>query len=482
MSRVPYRIYKSDTYDYLYIFEAKINVLNVGNEIINGYLKVGTVSPPINVTIGDITGVRLMIGQEVAFSATAGRFAIFNGVLTDTAAGNVNAMVFAPTAAPAGTSSSSLVGTLMTLATANNQAFVGSLTGAKMQAIITGSGDMTSTIGCFSNVQVTGNQASNHGLLTVSVAVGGAGYLVGDVLTVNGGTILGTVQVTTIAPGGVVLTVTIITPGTNYGVPPIVGLTTVGGTGAGCTITLLTRASSSFTNVIGHQVQALNANGAFTTASIPTATGLQVMDIDVGSGPNSVATQVGVDIRAQTKATTNTIGLRIAPPTTATNNYSLQFSPAVTTPAGGITWDNDVNLYRLSSTQLKTDRDFVARHLLCGSTPIPTVVAGTGTGNPVVGTPVTVSANSNDQGMQITIVTTAAPAVNATIFTLTFATAFPNTVSAVVFSPRNTTASALSGNQKPFVSAESTTTFTFRSNGTALAAGATYIYNFAVRA
>lgn len=70
---------------------------------------------------------------------------------------------------------------------------------------------------------------------TAVVAVGGAGYAVGDVLTLTTGGTGATVQVLTVDGGGAVLTVAILTTGTLYAAG---ASASAGGTGAGATFTI----------------------------------------------------------------------------------------------------------------------------------------------------------------------------------------------------------------------------------------------------
>lgn len=64
----------------------------------------------------------------------------------------------------------------------------------------------------------------------------GTGYVVGDILTISGGT-LGTVKVTAVGGGGAVTTVALYEPGTG-GYSVASGTATTGGTGTGCTVNI----------------------------------------------------------------------------------------------------------------------------------------------------------------------------------------------------------------------------------------------------
>jgi surface protein len=85
--------------------------------------------------------------------------------------------------------------------------------------------------------------ATRTGVTAVTVAVGGVGYTVGDVLTVVGGTLgVGSksaeIKVATIDGAGAVLTTTLHRGSGNYDTQPANAAATTGGTGSGCTLTL----------------------------------------------------------------------------------------------------------------------------------------------------------------------------------------------------------------------------------------------------
>jgi hypothetical protein len=98
------------------------------------------------------------------------------------------------------------------------------------------------------------------------------------------------------------------------------------------------------TNAFGHEIIAPSL-GSIKPTNI---TGMRIEN----QGFIGVTTTVGLDISAQTGSTTN-IGLRIA----KGNTYSLQLSDTDGTPAGGITFGTDANLYRKGADVLKTDDD-----------------------------------------------------------------------------------------------------------------------------
>ena len=80
--------------------------------------------------------------------------------------------------------------------------------------------------------------ASSQNAASATVAAGGSGYVVGDILTLSGGTSthVATFKVTTVSSGAV----TAVTPvnGGAYTTPPGNPVSTTGGTGTGCTLTV----------------------------------------------------------------------------------------------------------------------------------------------------------------------------------------------------------------------------------------------------
>lgn len=492
-----------------------------GNERVGGYEKIGALTTPLNVTTGDLTATRAMIGgTDTTFSSTAGKFMIVNGNDTTSGANSSLGIALAPTFGPTSTLTGTVIGTQLSAMTSSNNAITGSIIGASSVTQLNGSGDVSTPVGMYAASTLTGNSASTHGMLTVTVgSSGGTLYTAGDILNVLGppeaGSIVGTVTVLTVSGGGAVLTVSVTHPGKGYIVAA--DYSTSGGTGAGALITVLTRGSTSIgttTGTIGLKAQGISANGTFVTPVINTAIGILVVDSDLGSGPATLTTQngidiqalttgsgtntgvvvrafngtgttnLGVDIKAFTATGTTNVGVRIATPSGATNNYALQFVTQSTTPAGGILFGSGAdatlaNLYRTAAGRVRTDGEFQALHFLCISA-IPTVAVGAGAG--ATGT-ATIAANSTDAGMQVTVVVSGslAAAANATIFTTTYASTYSSAAQFVVFSEANAAAAALALASRPFISATTTTTFTFRSNATAIPVG-TYIWNFSVRA
>jgi hypothetical protein len=341
---------------------------------------------------------------------------------------------------------------------------------------ISANGNVASAIGASSGVKFLGNIPSISGLLTVVVGFdGGTGYAVNNVLTVTGCSGSGgTVTVSSVS-GGVVTAVTVTRPGTGY----IVGTNcaTTGGAGTGATVNITAIGSTTVTTAIGYQVTPINAVGLFVTPAVTTAIGLQVAASNLGSGPVTVGTHIGVDIPATSAVATNAYGIRLAAPTGGTTiNQAMNFV-ANTLPSGGITFGADsvlANWYRSAASTIKSDGDISVRHVITTAASIPTAAAGAGAGT---GPTITVAAGSSDCRMMITVLTGSSPGAGV-IFTLSYNVAFPSAVNAVVFSPRNAAAAALSGTSMPYIVSETVSVFTFNSGSAALAATTTYIWNF----
>jgi len=145
----------------------------------------------------------------------------------------------------------------------------------------------TTEVYTFSNLQLT----------VAVVAAGGAGYVVGDVLTLSGGTFTTAAQVTVLtAPAGVVATVSITRPG-RYTVAPGNPVATTGGTGAGCTITA-TITTGAVTFLVGNLVFMSGftnaANNGLKRVTAATTTTITVAENVVNETPSVTAAEVTV--------------------------------------------------------------------------------------------------------------------------------------------------------------------------------------------
>jgi hypothetical protein len=83
------------------------------------------------------------------------------------------------------------------------------------------------------------NSSNLKNTLTLTIAAGGTGYAVGDVLTiVQTGSAGGTASVATISAGGVVTSVTFLTAGTGYYVANTLATTVAPAGGSSCTLNI----------------------------------------------------------------------------------------------------------------------------------------------------------------------------------------------------------------------------------------------------
>ncbi len=331
-------------------------------------------------------------------------------------------------------------------------------------------------VGILGTNNLNGLQLSTNGIATFTINAGGTGYAVNNLLTVSGGSGTAQVKVTSVSSGAI-LTMVLTRPGFGYSTGTSISLT--GGAGSSATLDILTINTTPFTTVVGVQGQGFDATSGQVTPTVTTAIGFQTVAPVLGSGPVVVTNIVGIDVPAHAITTTNSYGLRIAAPTGgATINQALNFV-SNTISAGGITFGADAtpstNWYRSATNIIKSDADITARHHYTTSAAIPTVAAGTGAGTSPT---LTVTAGSTDCKMQITVLTGSSPTASGTIFTLTYNSAFINTLNqGVVCTPRGATAAALSGTSNPFVSSEALGNFVFTAGSAALAATTTYIWN-----
>ncbi len=281
-------------------------------------------------------------------------------------------------------------------------------------------GAVTTVVASQSGVAFLGTVPSTAGLLTVSVNAGGTGYSVGNVLTVTGcsGT-GGTVTVATVNTG-VVLTVTITTPGKNYVVAS--GCATTGGAGSGATINTLTVGSTTITNAVAKQVKPIDATGLSVTPTVTTATGVQVVDSVLGSGAVIVGTHIGIDVQALAATATNAYGLRLAAPTGGSSiNQALNFV-AGTTAAAGITFGADAspstNLYRSAAATLECDATLSSVYKMSANGAVTNAI-GSKAGSLVTNNAVGSSAITNAIGYQATAFSASGMTATPTVTTAT---------------------------------------------------------------
>lgn len=103
---------------------------------------------------------------------------------------------------------------------------------------------------------------NSTGLGTVAVAVGGTGYSVGDLITVNGGSPLGTLKVVSVSSGAVT-DATITLPGNGY-TASTVPVATTSSPGTGCTVQVLTTNAKNWdlNRWAGYKVKLIAGSGS----------------------------------------------------------------------------------------------------------------------------------------------------------------------------------------------------------------------------
>ncbi len=332
-------------------------------------------------------------------------------------------------------------------------------------------------VGVLGTNNLNGLQLSTNGVSTFIINNGGTGYNVNDLLIISGGSGTAQVKVTGVS-SGVILTMVLTRPGSGYSVTSGISLT--GGAGSNATLDILTINTTPFTTVVGVQGQGFDATSGFVTPTVTTAIGFQTLAPVLGSGPVVVTNIIGIDVPAHAIATTNSYALRIAAPTGGTSiNAALNFV-SNTIAAGGITFGADAtpstNLYRSATNIIKSDADITARHHYTSSAGIPTAVAGTGAGTSPT---ITVTTGSTDCKMQITVLTGTLPTAAGIIITVTYNSAFINTLNkGVIFSVAGANAALLSGVTQPYISSEALGTFVLTAGPTALTAATSYVWNF----
>jgi hypothetical protein len=487
------------------------------NVKVGGYIVANstTFGQPQNHQPGDITGSRLMIGTDTAFGNGQGLFAIING--NDLTSGTGNGIYMIPTWSPPANTGNTFTGVNIDTALGSNSNITGGLVGAEIGTFFSTAGSVNTLVGLFVNNQLTGSLASNFGLLTLNLTSAGSNFTSQTFYLVMDGTGSGAqIKIITVnASDGSILTFSINHPGVNYTVGDMLTLVPVNnGTNATFTVTSVAATifgSGSGGQIVGVQSQAFTAAGTFNTPQLGKLVAFQALASNLGSGPasrgtssiglevqnlNSGAANTGVliDVMNTGGATTNTgiminsptgsstanVGLQITTPTSGTTNYALQFSTQSTTEAGGILFGSGAdsphaNMYRSAAGRTRTDGELQALHYLCVSgTPTFTAAAGAGTSP-------TITVTGTDAGMQVSLTTGTGPTA-ANIFLINYASTYSSASTFPVFSPANAAAAALSGVTHPYISAQSTTSFTFHAGTTALAASTTYVWNFSVRA
>jgi len=177
--------------------------------------------------------------------------------------------------------------------------------------------------------------ATNDTVETVAIAAGGAGYTVGDILTASGGTftLAAQFEVTSVA-AGVVDGIKVARSGVGYTATPGNPVSTTGGTGAGCTLTLTfgtpwtlrRRTRTAASAVVGTAGTGYAVNDKLFVADVIDGTQAQ-FNVDTIGGGGAVLT-VSLDIGGHihepqaNDATTTTDGSGTGCELTVTYNFA----------------------------------------------------------------------------------------------------------------------------------------------------------------
>jgi hypothetical protein len=266
---------------------ALTNVTGGGAILTSSYLRAGAVSAPNNTTAGDLTSVRLSVGNQ-AFSAS-GRTVLITSTSTATSAGAEVMTGIIQTITPASNSSTQFRGiSFGNVANPGTGITLNQVWSGYFENRIRGDGAVTEVIGVNSLAVII--DASSAATATITTAIG----VNASVYSRSGST-----------------TVTL-------------------GTG------------------IGFDTEDLLFGGGLTATTI--------MGFRMANPPvHTITSLIGMDIQALTRGSTDNIGLRIATPSGATNNYALQLSGTGGTAASGITFGTDVQLYRSGANLLALD-------------------------------------------------------------------------------------------------------------------------------
>lgn len=350
-----------------------------GNATTAGYLRVGSNSAPTNTTAGDITAVRLSIGN-VAHSATNGQTVHMSGTLTDTS-GTSSFLRALATVSPASNSSATIRGlSFLQDTTGTGTSTLNTLQAGVFINKISSTGAITNTTGLQAVAVFT--DTSSATTITSAIAL--------DARLYQRSAGSATVNITT----GIGLDLSNLVSGTGavftdfkniYITDPPASTATVTNQ-YGIDIGKMTRTATGG-NIIGVRLaQPGILNGVVGTTD---SLGLSIPSATIAMG-NQTATTVnahGISIgqatytsTTNTRTLTNAASLYIAGAPVASTNMTvtngpyalwidagtarldgdLQLTNTGGTASGGITFGTDTNLYRSAADTLKTDDRFTA--------------------------------------------------------------------------------------------------------------------------
>lgn len=284
-------------------------LLNTGDVRFSGYLRVGSTTAPTATTAGNLTVDTLISVARDEASGTTGRFWKGSGTMTNTVNGADYYMHMQPTIAPASNS-------LTDFRLLGFDGIVAPATTITLDTLIAG----------YFQMRLRHDGATND-------IIGAQAF--GAVIDSSSAATVGTV-------------------------------TLARGFHAG----IYNRASGtsviSITTGVAYDVSSSVLSAG---ATVGTGIGLRVQN---PNAPTAMTTWIGADFGAFTRATTDNIGVRIATPSGATNNYALQLSGTGGTAASGITFGTDLQLYRVAASVLvNSGSERIATYLNVGAITAP---------------------------------------------------------------------------------------------------------------
>lgn len=370
------------------------------DSVIGGYLRVGDTSAPTNTTAGDLTAIRLFTGTtQSEFSidgsgnVAASGWGRFNGsynentTTTSVHIGNTSTprILFANgTAAQnwqidnnGGTFRWFLPGVVHFQLTSSGGGFRNYLrVGSTNAPNNTTAGDLTATrLSLGNNNSLFSGQVATINATMTNTTSGAVSFIgVGNSITptANSSTEFRAIYFQNIVNPGTGITITSLRAGyfenrlqldgTVFSAIGVIGQATVLDSGSPATVGTIT-AATAFDARVGGRPSGTSVVTVSTGIGLDTsnagASGYTFTTFKHINITNVAATantsQIGIDIGALSRGSTDNIGIRIAAPSGATNNYALQLSDTGGTSAGGLTFGSDVQLYRSAANVLSLD-------------------------------------------------------------------------------------------------------------------------------
>lgn len=258
---------------------------------------------------------------------------------------------------------------------------------------------------------------------------------------------------------------------------------------------LIHDSGTSIVNI--HCVNSLPSTTAnFTAGNISQLNGFRTSPVHQGAGTigtlngfffqqgaatgGTITNYNGINIGAiSTTSATNSAALKIDGVTGATvNNYAIWINSNTNAKGSGLVLGTagDAWMARGAANQLSTPGDWSSRHYLSTSVPVAAAGAGAGTGAGAV-------ISGTDHGFVVTLTTGTGATANATLFTVTFGTAWTTAAApSATWSPGNSATVTLYdvAGKVPYISGVTTAAVTVTSGTTALTDATVYVFRFTV--